>query len=231
MNSRERAKMAAITSTCSQATPPSAGVNTCATTPANQQQVQVVGEGGSTQHATAASVQLLTCAAKTRRRLDRKRRTNRMLIAMVLIFVVCWLPLNVVHVTFETMEAELDEATPRDAAIYKFDHPQLVPGSSVISNVSTTTRRYSRMSRDYVYQRQLQQQQQSGTYLTVFFIVHLIAMSSAVYNPFLYAWLNENFKGHFARVVPWIFRYSTSPCCTCHVSRCLGYGRRARPSR
>jgi len=31
----------------------------------------------------------------------RKRRTNRMLVAMVTIFVVCWLPLNVLHMAQE----------------------------------------------------------------------------------------------------------------------------------
>lgn len=38
-------------------------------------------------------------------------------------------------------------------------------------------------------------------YLT-FFCTHAIAMSSTCYNPFLYAWLNENFRKEFKQVLP-----------------------------
>ncbi|KAJ8938971.1 hypothetical protein NQ318_005212 [Aromia moschata] len=38
-------------------------------------------------------------------------------------------------------------------------------------------------------------------YLT-FFLTHAIAMSSTCYNPFLYAWLNENFRKEFKQVLP-----------------------------
>ena len=77
-----------------------------------------------------------------------------MLIAMVAIFVVCWLPLNIVHITSE-YRAEVGE---------------------------------------WEY------------FVLVFFIAHVIAMSSTVYNPFLYAWMNENFKKEFKQVVPCLFR-------------------------
>ena len=88
--------------------------------------------------------------------IKRKRRTNKMLIAMVAIFVVCWLPLNVVHITSEYRE---------EIAKWKY-------------------------------------------FVLVFFIAHVIAMSSTVYNPFLYAWMNENFKKEFKQVVPCLFRSS-----------------------
>ena len=84
----------------------------------------------------------------------RKRRTNKMLIAMVSIFVCCWLPLNVVHIISEYRE-------------------------------SITEWNY---------------------FVLVFFIAHVIAMSSTIYNPFLYAWMNENFKKEFKQVVPCLFR-------------------------
>ncbi len=77
-----------------------------------------------------------------------------MLIAMVSIFVCCWLPLNVVHITSEYRESILD---------WKY-------------------------------------------FVLVFFIAHVIAMSSTIYNPFLYAWMNENFKKEFKQVVPCLFR-------------------------
>ena len=77
-----------------------------------------------------------------------------MLIAMVSIFVCCWLPLNVVHIISEYRE--------------------------------TVT--------EWNY------------FVLVFFIAHVIAMSSTIYNPFLYAWMNENFKKEFKQVIPCLFR-------------------------
>ena len=34
---------------------------------------------------------------------------------------------------------------------------------------------------------------------------HLFKRSSTIYNPFLYAWLNENFRKEFRLIIPWIF--------------------------
>ncbi|XP_036326943.1 neuropeptide F receptor-like [Rhagoletis pomonella] len=39
-------------------------------------------------------------------------------------------------------------------------------------------------------------------YTFLFFVSHSIAMSSTCYNPFLYAWLNENFRKEFKHVLP-----------------------------
>lgn len=88
---------------------------------------------------------------------ERKKRTNRMLIAMVVIFLLSWLPLNVIN---------------------------------VINDFSA----------------------QIGTwkyYYLSFFMVHSMAMSSTCYNPFLYAWLNENFRKEFKQVLP-CFNASTA---------------------
>jgi len=87
---------------------------------------------------------------RNRMKLRRKRRTNRMLIAMVAIFAVCWLPLNVI-----LLSLEYDESVGA-----------------------------------------------SPYFLLVFFAAHVIAMSSTVYNPFLYAWMNDNFRKEFRRVFP-----------------------------
>jgi neuropeptide Y receptor len=81
---------------------------------------------------------------------ERKRRTNRMLIAMVTIFGVSWLPLNVVNLINDI-------------------------------HIPTGSWKY---------------------YNLCFFMVHAIAMSSTCYNPFLYAWLNENFRKEFKQVLP-----------------------------
>lgn len=81
---------------------------------------------------------------------DRKKRTNRMLIAMVAIFGISWLPINVVNIFNDF---------------------------------------YSK-SEEWRY------------YTVIFFIAHCTAMSSTCYNPFLYAWLNENFRKEFKQVLP-----------------------------
>ncbi|CAH1784323.1 unnamed protein product [Owenia fusiformis] len=47
-------------------------------------------------------------------------------------------------------------------------------------------------------------------YTLLFFISHIVAMSSAIYNPFLYAWMNENFKKEFKTVLPCLFNTFSS---------------------
>jgi hypothetical protein len=42
-------------------------------------------------------------------------------------------------------------------------------------------------------------------YHVLFFLAHLVAMSSVIYNPFLYAWLNENFRKEFKQILPCFF--------------------------
>lgn len=91
--------------------------------------------------------------AKEELELKRKKRTNRMLVAMVIIFAGCWMPLNCVHLIMEF-------------------------------NIDFTKNPY---------------------FSNVFFIAHVIAMSSTIYNPFLYAWLNDNFRKEFRLILPWIF--------------------------
>ncbi|OON14491.1 7 transmembrane receptor [Opisthorchis viverrini] len=85
----------------------------------------------------------------------RKKRTNSILIAMVAIFVICWIPLNV-----------------------------LLTAMDILSEVRIQTL----LGPQY--------------FTLVFFVCHLCGMSSAVYNPFLYAWMNENFKREVHRILP-----------------------------
>ncbi|XP_074640227.1 neuropeptide Y receptor type 2-like [Tubulanus polymorphus] len=84
--------------------------------------------------------------------IKRNRRINKMLIAMVVIFMVCWMPLNAVHLVTENIN---------DVPVW--------------------------------------------LYTLVFFIAHIIAMSSTIYNPFLYAWMNENFRKEFKTVLSCLF--------------------------
>ncbi|XP_045450958.1 prolactin-releasing peptide receptor-like [Melitaea cinxia] len=83
---------------------------------------------------------------------NRKRRTNQMLIAMVTIFGLSWLPLNVTNLY-------------NDYYTYAIH---------------------------------------SKYYLLAFFLCHVIAMSSTCYNPFIYAWMNENFRKEFKQLIPCI---------------------------
>jgi len=46
----------------------------------------------------------LRSGQQTRQQVVRKQRTNRMLMAVTAIFVGCWLPLNVIHLTFDYYE-------------------------------------------------------------------------------------------------------------------------------
>ena len=78
----------------------------------------------------------------------RKQRTNRMLVAMVTIFVVCWLPLNLLLM-----------AQDYNKAVMKWHY-----------------------------------------FLLIFLITHVIAMISTIGSPFLYAWMNDNFKKEFQQV-------------------------------
>ena len=88
------------------------------------------------------------CVRRMQIEIRRKRRTNRMLVAMVTIFVVCWLPLNLLHMAQEYSDA-----------VVKWHY-----------------------------------------FLLTFLITHVVAMSSTIYNPFLYAWMNDNFKKEFQQV-------------------------------
>ena len=83
---------------------------------------------------------------KVKANAQRNSKINRMLVAMVVIFIGCWLPLD----------------------LYHFVVP-LIP---------------------------------EGYEMHVFMVVHVIAMSSIMYNPFLYGWMNENFNRHFRHIVP-----------------------------
>ncbi|XP_053973492.1 prolactin-releasing peptide receptor-like [Hylaeus volcanicus] len=93
---------------------------------------------------------------------ERKRRTNRMLIAMVTIFAISWLPLNIINVVDDFYSA----------------------------------------ANDWSY------------YRLCFFMTHCLAMSSTCYNPFLYAWLNENFRKEFKQVLPCFSSTANAPAPT-----------------
>lgn len=89
---------------------------------------------------------------------EKKKRTNRMLIAMVTIFGICWFPLNLINVINDF------------GSIGHYFH-------------------------------------------LLFFLAHCMAVSSTCYNPFLYAWLNENFRKEFKHVLPCALRNATSRYC------------------
>ena len=81
-----------------------------------------------------------------------------MLIAMVVIFAICWLPLNIVHMVAEFHRSDLKH------------------------------------------------------YKVLFLSTHVIAMSSTIYNPFLYSWLNDNFRKEFQEILPCLFKFCSCFC-------------------
>ena len=92
--------------------------------------------------------------------MERKRniRTNRMLISMVVVFGICWLPLNTINF--------LADLNLFPIFCWEYHH-------------------------------------------FVFFVCHVMAMSSTCYNPFLYGCHNESFQREFVRMIP-VLR---SVCC------------------
>lgn len=80
----------------------------------------------------------------------RNKRINRMLIAMTVIFILCWLPLNIYHLVM------------------------------------------SHLAEDRMPSK--------NNGLIIFLFLHITAMSSVMYNPFLYGWMNENFNKHFRQL-------------------------------
>lgn len=81
----------------------------------------------------------------------RNRKINRMLIAMVVIFFCCWLPLDLSQFFLPLIEENTPEA--------------------------------------------------NNIVLYIYFTCHVLAMSSVIYNPFLYGWMNENFNKHFLKTL------------------------------
>jgi neuropeptide Y receptor len=90
-------------------------------------------------------------AAKEEQERARNLKTNRMLISMVVVFGICWLPLNCINFL-----ADLDFFP-----IYCWEY-----------------------------------------YHFMFFVCHVLAMSSTCYNPFLYGNHNEAFQREFIKMVP-----------------------------
>ncbi|XP_002738225.1 prolactin-releasing peptide receptor-like [Saccoglossus kowalevskii] len=80
--------------------------------------------------------------AQERQDLKKKQKTNRLLIAVVMTFAICWFPMYTIRVITEI-------------------NPKIISG-------------------EY--------------YDLVFIICHWFAMSSTVYNPFVYAWLHEKYR-------------------------------------
>lgn len=97
--------------------------------------------------------------------IQRKRRTNKMLIAMIVSFVLAWLPLNTMLVVWEF-------------------------------NQDIEKNRF---------------------FVATFFVAHLVAISSTIYNPLLYAWMNDIFKLEYKRLFPCFNRTSDRSSLHLHV--------------
>ena len=63
-------------------------------------------------------------------------------------------------------------------------------------------------------------------YYLTFFVSHALAISSTCYNPFLYAWLNDNFRKEFKQVLPCYQNYTRFP--GSQTTGRIGWGRSDR---
>lgn len=79
----------------------------------------------------------------------RKKRLLKMMVCMVVIFGLCWLPVNALNIL-------------RDTALMDLEH----------------------------------------YFVIVFLCAHLCSMSATMWNPILYAWMNDNFRREFKAVLP-----------------------------
>ncbi|XP_041369647.1 probable G-protein coupled receptor 83 [Gigantopelta aegis] len=85
-----------------------------------------------------------------------KKRSIKLLITVVVVFALCWLPLNLYHL--------LTDLHP-NTAMFHYDS-------------------------------------------TTFFICHWVAISSTCYNPFVYCWLNEQFREEVKARFRWCYHYT-----------------------
>ena len=92
----------------------------------------------------------VTLTDKEQNDLIRKRRTNRMLILMVIVLYICWIPQNILLLIDDNL----------------------------------------RISESWQFFR------------LAFFSVHILAMSSAVFNPMIYGFMNENFTRELYKMIP-----------------------------
>lgn len=134
-----------------------------------------------------AKIRLRSCRGEELDR-ERKRRTNRMLIAMVTIFGASWMPLNLINL-LNDLYAEYGMAWWKYYNLcLSVDYNDLLllfiyflpPGPHTKSSI------------DWLI---------IHLFLTSF-LAHTIAMSSTCYNVFLYAWLNDNFRKELKRILP-----------------------------
>ena len=86
--------------------------------------------------------------------LQQKRKITRMIMVVVLLFALCWLPLQIFNIWFR-----LDKTFPRNRATYTFK---------------------------------------------VF--AHTLSYANSCVNPFVYAFLGENFRRYFRKAFPFCFK-------------------------
>ena len=148
--------------------------------------------GGSSSGSGSGGESVMSTGARRREQqaIRRSRRTNRMLIAMVAIFIVCWLPLNVINLLFEYDEEQIG----------KWHYILLVFFIAHVVAMSSTV--YNPFPHIYLTDGAVSCVGSMWKFTDAFRHSAQCPQTRTVYNPFLYAWMNDAFRREFQRVLP-----------------------------
>uniref|UniRef100_A0A914WC16 G-protein coupled receptors family 1 profile domain-containing protein n=1 Tax=Plectus sambesii TaxID=2011161 RepID=A0A914WC16_9BILA len=110
-----------------------------------------------------------------RRLIQRKSRTNRMMVTMVFSFLLAWLPLNFVNIV-------------RDFDLSPYYVESTIGHEQVAEDSSSKQSSFGIIPVNW---------------FSVFFAAgHVVAMTSAVWNPLIYGWYNPQFRTALRQIIP-----------------------------
>ena len=112
--------------------------------------------------------------------MERRKKTNRMLITVTIIFFVSWAPLNLFNILLDIFEP--------------FDNTEQADMYAMFDNVWNAKCLQGGYNCKHCQTRLTCLEQDRKLMLMIFAICHLSAMTSVVTNPVMYGFLNENFK-------------------------------------
>ena len=115
---------------------------------------------------------------------EKRRRTNVMIISIAIVFFVSWLPLNIFDLLMK-----IDSKVKNITGHYVFTYNGCYLGvKKVHYQIKFTFYLYpSKILRDVIAERET----------IIYALLQLFGMCTAIANPILYGYLNENFRKHY----------------------------------